>query len=858
MSRAEILAKQLELNAKRLDLADKQIDLANKQLELDEQQRELDDEQRELNGQSSVSVVFELMASASARTTAIPVVDAPTESISPCPPIAAMPRLLVAALPAARPTAAQEGKRPAPINELPESPIAPKRHRGKGQITNDDSTTGSSITTCRSLSEKVAVERLIAALDVPALVAPAIGVSAVDISAYFAPAAGATTFGNAPAVGVSAVDISDLITPAAGATTFGDAPAAGVLDRDFSALVAPATGATMFGIAPAAGTTTFGVAPAAGILDRDISAFVAPAAGATTFGVAPAAGVLDRDISALVAPAAGASTFGVAPAAGILDRDISALIAPAAGATTFGNAPAAGTLAGDISAFGAPATGASIFGVAPAAGILDCDISALVAPAAGATTFGNAPAIGVSAVDISAYFTPAAGATTFGIAPATGVLDHDISALVAPAAGASIFGVAPAAGILDRDFSALVAPAAGALAADYSAFAAPAAGALAAGISAFVPAAGALSADYSAFTPAAGALAADVSALVAPAAGASTFGNAPAVGVSAVDISALVAPAAGVPALVAPTVDVPAVDMRVSDSVAAAELLRMIYDVSGMVFDVSGEQVTSERLLVVLGEAPYVSLGYVLDAYRHIYGCALMPRTTSSQERIATLARVVAVEHWAPQLDEEDSEDIAGLNILCRRDLEIGTLRHSFREQLGLAANPNAVVLGPRLCYVVVRMCQMSVNLLTGLIIRSMFLGATGLDLHSLIVATEKGVQRMEANSVCQMVETWVGNIIKFIADDGNGLEDALSMATDCNASYVTRCSNGSSSNTSVAVDMLMNNVLYSTLFLGNGEAKWEALCRCLICFASKRISPRTKKCLYQLSTSLQTQPSSF
>ncbi|KAJ2044835.1 hypothetical protein GGH13_009566, partial [Coemansia sp. S155-1] len=292
MSRAEILAKQLELNAKRLDLADKQVDLANKQLELDEQQRELDDEQRELNGQSSVSVVFELMASASARTTAIPVVDAPTESISPCPPIAALPSLLVAALPAACPTAAQEGKCPAPINELPESPIAPKRHRGKGQITNDDSMTGSSITTCRSLSEKVAVERLIAALDIPALVAPA---------------AGATTFG---------------VAPATGATTFGIAPAAGVLDRDISALVAPVTGATTFGIAPVTGATAFGIAPAAGAATFGntpaigVSAFgVAPATGATTFGVAPAAGVLDRDFSALVTPAAGATTFGVAPAA---------------------------------------------------------------------------------------------------------------------------------------------------------------------------------------------------------------------------------------------------------------------------------------------------------------------------------------------------------------------------------------------------------------------------------------------------------------------------------------------------------------------------------------------------------------
>ncbi|KAJ2010863.1 hypothetical protein GGI14_006320, partial [Coemansia sp. S680] len=93
LTRAEIYAKQLELNTKRLGFNAKQLDLDDKQLQLDEQQRKLDDEQRELNAQSSVSVVFKLMASASARTPAIPV-DAPTESISPCPPIAALPSLL--------------------------------------------------------------------------------------------------------------------------------------------------------------------------------------------------------------------------------------------------------------------------------------------------------------------------------------------------------------------------------------------------------------------------------------------------------------------------------------------------------------------------------------------------------------------------------------------------------------------------------------------------------------------------------------------------------------------------------------------------------------------------------------------
>ncbi|KAJ2113544.1 hypothetical protein IW146_003783 [Coemansia sp. RSA 922] len=637
----ELHNRGLGLNSKRLDLIIRQallnaelLELYRREHGLNDERLKLDSEQLELTARTNVSFVMETISLASARTPAIPVVDAttddsamPTKLLSPCPPIAALPSLLIAALPAARPTTAQEGKRPAPTNESTELLMTPKRHRGSGQITNDGAATGSSLTNCGSLSEKVAIERLIAALDIPALVAPATG---------------APTFGNVPAIGVPARNISAF-------------------------------------------------ASAAGALAAGISAFATPAAGAPTFG----------DTLAVGAP-----TFGNAPAAGVLDRDISAYFGPAAGAPIIGNA---------------------------------------------------------SAVGVTAYFGPAAGAPIIGNASAVGVTGIDISALIAPAAGVPIFG------------------------------------------------------------------------------------NAPAIGVSAPNISALVAP----------TVEVPAVDMRASDSITAAELLRMIYDVSDMVFDGSGEQVTSERLLVVLGEAPYVSLRYAQEAYRHIYGCALMPRTTSSQHRIATLASVVALEHWLPQLVEEDPAHISDLSIICRLDLERTKLRQNYLGQLGLANDPDAAVLGPCLCYVIVKMCSMSVDILTGPILRSMFLGATGLDLHSLNVVTEKGVQRMGAESISHMVVSWVGNIIKFIADDGNGLEGALSMATDCNALYVTRCSNGSSSNTSVAVDMLMNNELYSSLFLGNNEAKWEALFSCLTFLTGKNTSSYAKECLVQLSKRLQVQPGS-
>ncbi|KAJ2049345.1 hypothetical protein H4S04_003285 [Coemansia sp. S16] len=576
--------------------------------------------------------------------------------------------------------------------------------------------------------------------------------------------------------------------------------------------------------APATGTTTFGNAPAVGVPAFDISALVAPAAGAPTFGDALAVGISAFDVSAFVAPAAGAPTFGDALAVGVSAFDVSDLVAPAVSATTFGDALAVGVSAFDVSDLVAPAAGAPTFGDAP-----------FVAPAAGAPTFGDARAISVSAFDVSDLVAPAVSATTFGdaravsvsafdvsdlVAPTAGVLDRDISALVAPAAGATMFGNAPTVGIPDLDISDFRTPAAGALAADV------------------------LAVNFSAF---------DTSAFVAPAVNVPVDATqATAIPNDNQPIGCHLAAQARVhrtPCNDAPESSLLAkrrrVDRHVSDSGTTV-------DPSCRLRDVSGRRVTSERLLVVFGASTYVSLGYIHEAYIHIYGCELMPRTFPPHEYIATLARVVALEHWAPHLEGEVFEDIAGRNILCRRDLELGALRQNYREQLGLADDPNAAVLGPRLCYVLVRMCSMSVDHLSAPVLRSMFMDATGLDLHTLNVVTEKGVQRMGANSIYQTVDSWVSNFCKFIAEEFS-MDDARCAATKCNAAYTTRCGSASDS-TSVASDMLKNNEDDSRLFLGNQAADLEEPSKRLLFVASRNTSTLVKDGLEQLAMPLRVQ----
>ncbi|KAJ2745645.1 hypothetical protein GGI19_006483, partial [Coemansia pectinata] len=176
-------------------------------------------------------------------------------------------------------------------------------------------------------------------------------------------------------------------------------------------------------------------------------------------------------------------------------------------------------------------------------------------------------------------------------------------------------------------------------------------------------------------------------------------------------------------------------------------------------YEHSDDKATSKRLLAAIKPCIFVEVDFVSGIYRRIHSCSLMPPGVKPKKFIKRLAKMDGLEHWVPRLSPTKSKGLAGLNFLRRRDLEPETLRLDVLRQLGLAEDLSAVVLGPRLCYALVAMCGIRVDQMSGPILSSMFSTVTGEDLHLLNMVTQQGVRQMTANSICQMVKSWVSNL---------------------------------------------------------------------------------------------------
>ncbi|KAJ2464390.1 hypothetical protein GGI03_003253 [Coemansia sp. RSA 2337] len=262
------------------------------------------------------------------------------------------------------------------------------------------------------------------------------------------------------------------------------------------------------------------------------------------------------------------------------------------------------------------------------------------------------------------------------------------------------------------------------------------------------------------------------------------------------------------------------------------------------------EGATVERLLVAIEPSVIFDLAFASAMYHRAHGCPLVPPGVKPRAFVTELVKLDGLEHWA-----KNSAALAGLNVLRRRDLDAETLRLDVLQQLGLAEDLRAVVLGPRLCCVLVKICGMSIDQMTGPVISSAFFEVTGLHLHSLNVVTEEGVRQMTAKSICRALKKWICNHSKLLAKN-SGMEKSLAEAVECNSFYEGKCSGGDSDGL-VAKRMLKSNKYHSQAFLGIQEANLRELYKRLADIASKDTGTHAKECLEQLSIDLWNRPSS-
>ncbi|KAJ2840297.1 hypothetical protein FBU31_000533 [Coemansia sp. 'formosensis'] len=275
----------------------------------------------------------------------------------------------------------------------------------------------------------------------------------------------------------------------------------------------------------------------------------------------------------------------------------------------------------------------------------------------------------------------------------------------------------------------------------------------------------------------------------------------------------------------------------------------------GKMYDQYGVEVTPERLLTVIDPFIIIDLDLLMVIYQSIYGCRLLSSGVSPLGFIQACTGRGTLRHWTPQLTVTNSARLININLLCRSELEFGTLRQNIRRRLGLKEDKETVVLGPILCYVLVTLCGIRMDMLTGQLLDLVFTSITGVKLQSLWVATEGGTNQMSEDDLCQMVKAWVEGLGEFITNDDD-IEHLFDLARLCNGKYERGCAaEGYDSMGNVAAEMLERNEYFSQLFLGLQKADLEKVYTVLVHVFNSRTSQRTKDCLSEVSLELRHHP---
>ncbi|KAJ2034447.1 hypothetical protein H4S03_004972, partial [Coemansia sp. S3946] len=150
------------------------------------------------------------------------------------------------------------------------------------------------------------------------------------------------------------------------------------------------------------------------------------------------------------------------------------------------------------------------------------------------------------------------------------------------------------------------------------------------------------------------------------------------------------------------------------------------------VCDGAGQVVTTEDLLGVFGTIAFVDISTLASVYELAVNRPLFPTGVEPQRFAQELAGLEGFSHWKPRFALTGSASLNGLSLLRRDNRELELLRPRVLQQLGLAQDSGAVVLSPRLYYVMFSMVAIPLERITGRVLEKVFTTLTTKKLATL------------------------------------------------------------------------------------------------------------------------------
>ncbi|KAJ2879361.1 hypothetical protein H4R27_005355 [Coemansia aciculifera] len=256
---------------------------------------------------------------------------------------------------------------------------------------------------------------------------------------------------------------------------------------------------------------------------------------------------------------------------------------------------------------------------------------------------------------------------------------------------------------------------------------------------------------------------------------------------------------------------------------------------------------------------PFVLIGHsvLAEIVRHLTGHQLVPASGEPWRIAQELAGLEPFTFSTPQRTRACSSELAGLYLLRRSDVDIKTLGSDTMQQLGLAEDSGAVVLGPRLCYVLVTLCGIRVPQMSGANLDKIFREIVGKSLRSLLIVTESGAKHVSPDKLCILAKVWVRKLRKFIVEDG-GVERLQEAATRCNNYYMSKCPTGPDGARSdlkgdIAKMVLSDDSNDSSIFLGLNDDAYDlkALSTRLFAIEGSDVDQRQAERLRQIANNM-------
>ncbi|KAJ2160421.1 hypothetical protein GGF46_002247 [Coemansia sp. RSA 552] len=293
-------------------------------------------------------------------------------------------------------------------------------------------------------------------------------------------------------------------------------------------------------------------------------------------------------------------------------------------------------------------------------------------------------------------------------------------------------------------------------------------------------------------------------------------------------------------------------DVWYSSGAPAAQYGGRQHSNNGVMWDMSGIEITSDRMSYLLGPFVFLGLPVMPNVYSMMFGCQPLRTGVPLNMLQRYMTGLDRFKFWGVPNYRSDGSRYGMACFIARDGRELAMARRRIENRL----LKNSAVLGPLLCYFIITLGCNGIDTMAGSVVNDMFFFVTGKRLESLDIVTERGIVHMPISQIWNMAKDWAVELTQ-LAARGRRMQDSLDECDRVNDEYLDRCRTRGYSMSEmdpdgdIARDMLSKS-RYTHLFLGIQSSDLKQLYIYIGYMMGGMISREDSKYLKEVSASFR------